>query len=126
MRFFFHELIRLARTYTMLDDLEHYQTTRMNPISRRAALALGKRLQERNILDQPEDVFFFHKADLEELVTAFPYEAAADFRAAPTGRSSPTNRAATRPRPGRWARRRPRLRAWAGTRSAAYRAVRVK
>jgi pyruvate,water dikinase len=59
LRFFFRELIRLARTYTTLDDLEHYQTTRVNPVARRAALALGRRLQERGILDRPEDVFFF-------------------------------------------------------------------
>src|SRR5207244_2389489 len=35
LRFFFRELVRLARTYTALDDLEHYQTTRLNPVCRR-------------------------------------------------------------------------------------------
>ena len=68
LRFFFRELIGLARTYTILDDEEHYQTTRLNPIARRAAIALGAHLQRAAILDAPEDVFFFHKADLEELV----------------------------------------------------------
>jgi pyruvate,water dikinase len=67
-RFFFRELIRLARTYTTLDDLEHYQTTRLNPVARRLALALGRRLQERGILNEPEDVFFFQRADLERAV----------------------------------------------------------
>lgn len=89
LRFFFRELIRLARTYTSLDDLEHYQTTRINPTARRAALALGKRLQERGILDRPDDIFFFHKADLEELVAAYPNEARDDFRCrAAAGRRS--------------------------------------
>jgi pyruvate,water dikinase len=74
LRFFFRELIRLARTYTTLDDLEHYQTTRMNPVSRQAALALGRGLQKRGMLDAAEDVFFFRKADLEQLAAAFPHE----------------------------------------------------
>jgi rifampicin phosphotransferase len=74
LRFFFRELIRLARTYTALDDLEHYQTTRINPVARRRALALGSLLKERGILDEPDDVFFFHMADLEELVAAYPQE----------------------------------------------------
>jgi pyruvate,water dikinase len=74
LRFFFRELVRLARTYTALDDLEHYQTTRVNPIARRAAIALGQQLQKRGILDAPDDVFFFHKSDLEELAATFPKE----------------------------------------------------
>jgi pyruvate,water dikinase len=72
LRFFFRELVRLARTYTALDDLEHYQTTRLNPVCRRLALALGRHLRQRGILDAPEDVFFLHKNDLEELVKAWP------------------------------------------------------
>jgi pyruvate,water dikinase len=74
VRFFFRELIRLARTYTALDDLEHYQTTRLHPVARRAVLAIGRRLQERGVLDAAEDVFFCRKADLEELATAFSAE----------------------------------------------------
>ncbi len=70
LRFFFRELIRLARTYTTLDDLEHYQTTRLNPVCRRAILTIGQRLQEQGILDQPEDAFFLRKAELEQLVVA--------------------------------------------------------
>ncbi|MBI3408033.1 MAG: phosphoenolpyruvate synthase [Planctomycetes bacterium] len=79
LRFFFRELIRLARTYTALDDLEHYQTTRINPLARRAALALGRRLQERGIIDSAEAIFFFRKCDLEELMAAFPNEDKAKF-----------------------------------------------
>ena len=48
LRFFFRELIRLTRTYTTLDDLEHYQTTRINPLAYRAAMNMGGRLL-RNI-----------------------------------------------------------------------------
>jgi pyruvate,water dikinase len=70
LRFFFRELIRLARTYTTLDDLEHYQTTRLNPVCRRTILALGRRLQEQGVLDSPEDVFFLRKKELEELVAS--------------------------------------------------------
>jgi pyruvate,water dikinase len=74
LRFFFRELVRLARTYTSLDDLEHYQTTRLNPLARRAALALGRRLRERGIVEASEDVFFFRKSDLEALAAAYPNE----------------------------------------------------
>jgi pyruvate,water dikinase len=74
LRFFFREVIRMARTYTTLDDLEHYQTTRINPLARRAALALGTKLQQRSILEAAEDVFFFRKTDLEELATKYPNE----------------------------------------------------
>jgi pyruvate,water dikinase len=79
-RFFFRELIRLARTYTALDDLEHYQTTRVNPLARRIAVVLGRHLQSRGILDQPDDIFFFHKVELEELVAAYPHESGRPYR----------------------------------------------
>jgi phosphohistidine swiveling domain-containing protein len=80
LRFFFHEMVRLARIYTSLDDLEHYQTTRLNPLARRAALALGRRLQERGIVTSPEEVFFLHKRDLEELAAGYPNEDQKGFR----------------------------------------------
>ncbi|HEX3999831.1 MAG TPA: PEP/pyruvate-binding domain-containing protein [Pirellulales bacterium] len=80
LRFFFRELIRLTRTYTVLDDLEHYETTRINPIARRAAIALGGRLQDAGILDAPDDVFFFSKEDLEKLVADFPKVERAIYR----------------------------------------------
>src|SRR5262249_52727603 len=82
LRFFFRELIRLARTYTGLDDLEHYQTTRINPVARRTALAIGRRLQERGILDFEDDIFFLHKTDLEEMVAAYPNEDGPRYRRA--------------------------------------------
>jgi pyruvate,water dikinase len=72
LRFFFRELINLARTYTLLDDLEHYQTTRVNPLARQAALVMGRRLVERGVIDAPEDVFFFRAEALERFVVEYP------------------------------------------------------
>jgi pyruvate,water dikinase len=80
LRFFFREMIRLARTYTTLDDLEHYQTTRINPIARRAALAVGQRLRERGVLEAAEDVFFLRKQDLDDLVAVYPNEPREELR----------------------------------------------
>jgi phosphohistidine swiveling domain-containing protein len=80
LRFFFRELIRMARTYTALDDLEHYQTTRINPLARRAALALGQKLQARGIVEAPADVFFLNKSDLDELAVAYPNENREQYR----------------------------------------------
>ena len=82
LRFFFRELIRLARTYTTLDDLEHYQTTRVNPVARQVALELGRRLVDAGVLDEPDDVFFFRRIELEGLVAEFPPSDPARYRAA--------------------------------------------
>ncbi len=70
LRFFFRELIRLTRGYTSLDDFEHYQTTRINPVARRAAMALGQRLSARGVLSDPDDIFFASKRDLEMLIAS--------------------------------------------------------
>jgi pyruvate,water dikinase len=72
LRFFFREMINLARTYTLLDDLEHYQTTRINPLARQAALAVGRQLTERDIIDNEHDVFFFSAETLGLLVAEYP------------------------------------------------------
>jgi pyruvate,water dikinase len=68
LRFFAGEVLRLARAYTALDDLEHYQTTRLNVPFRRAIAALGARLAEAHVLDQGDDVFFLRKATLARLL----------------------------------------------------------
>lgn len=70
LRFFFHELLRLARTYTALDDREHYHTTRLVPPLRRALRALGAHLVGRGWLDDPMDVFFSSLGALESAVEA--------------------------------------------------------
>jgi rifampicin phosphotransferase len=67
-QFFVSELVRMARTYTSLDDIEHYQTLRLNLPMRRALRELGARLQERGILAEPLDVSFASCALLEAYV----------------------------------------------------------
>jgi len=60
LHFFFGEVLRLARVYTSLDDLEHYQTTRLTLPLRRGLREMGKRLVERGVLEEPMDIFFGH------------------------------------------------------------------
>ena len=70
MKFFVYENLRLARVYTSLDDLEHYQTTRLNRPLRRALRELGRRLVNRGVCPEPMDVFFAHAAQLDEVIGA--------------------------------------------------------
>lgn len=65
LRYLVQEVIRLAREYTALDDLEHYQTTRMSPILRRAVRSLGAGLVDEGVLSDPMDAFFLPVADLD-------------------------------------------------------------
>ncbi len=60
------EVLRMTRTYTSLDDLEHYQTTRLTPPLRRGLRAFGERLVERGVLPEPMDVFFAHTVQIEQ------------------------------------------------------------
>jgi pyruvate,water dikinase len=80
LRFFLHELIRLARTFTGLDDLEHFETTRLNVVARRAAVELAARLHAAGIVDDPDDLFFFQRADLERMIAGFPHVESDDYR----------------------------------------------
>jgi len=70
LHFFFHEFIRLTRAYTSLDDLEHYQTTRLTLPLRKGLRELGRRLYIRGVIADPMDIFFAHVADLEKAVHA--------------------------------------------------------
>lgn len=81
LHFFFHELLRLARAYTSLDDLEHYQTTRLTPVLRRGLRALGEHLVQRAVVDEAMDVFFAHQAQLEHALTTDAPQAWADLAA---------------------------------------------
>ncbi|MDR3220989.1 MAG: phosphoenolpyruvate synthase, partial [Candidatus Accumulibacter sp.] len=65
LRYAAREIIRLARVYTELDDLEHYQTTRLTLPFRRALGALGGRLAEWGALDAADDVYFCPASVLE-------------------------------------------------------------
>jgi rifampicin phosphotransferase len=81
LHFFFHEFLRLARTYTSLDDLEHYETTRLTPALRRGLRALGERLVQRGALAEPMDVFFAHQEQMERALTTDTPDAWKEFAA---------------------------------------------
>lgn len=68
IRFFVYEIIRLARAYTTLDDVEHYQTTRLTLPFRKGLRALGSRLVENCVIETPMDVFFAPYPELEAAV----------------------------------------------------------
>lgn len=68
LRYLVFEVIRLARAYTALDDLEHYQTTRLTPLLRRGLRALGENLVTQGALVEPMDIFFVPFAVLDEAV----------------------------------------------------------
>ncbi len=68
LRDFGMAVIRLAREFTALDDLEHYHTTRLTVPLRRGVRALGERVQETAALEDPMDLFFARKADLAQAV----------------------------------------------------------
>jgi pyruvate,water dikinase len=69
LHFFLAEIVRLVRAYTSLDDVEHYQTTRLSIPFRATLLEIGRRLVDRGILERPEDVFFLRKHTLTSLMT---------------------------------------------------------
>jgi phosphoenolpyruvate synthase/pyruvate phosphate dikinase len=68
LRYFTLELVRLARAYTALDDLEHYETTRLSIPFRRAIVELGARLKTGGILGAADDIFFLRKQTIERLI----------------------------------------------------------
>ncbi len=68
IRFFVRELIRLARVYTTLDDVEHYQTTRLTLPLRKGLRALGTALVARGVIEEPMDVFFAQYAALDTAI----------------------------------------------------------
>jgi pyruvate,water dikinase len=78
LHFFFAEVLRLARVYTSLDDLEHYETTRLTLPLRRGLRELGERLVRRGILRESMDIFF---ARLQQIQTAVDSETAAGWAA---------------------------------------------
>ncbi|SMX80903.1 PEP/pyruvate-binding domain-containing protein [Brevibacterium aurantiacum] len=70
LRYLVQEVIRLARAYTALDDLEHYQTTRLTLPMRRALRELGRRLVDQGVLTDPMDVYFINFEPLDAAIRA--------------------------------------------------------
>ena len=66
-RYTTNEVIELARVYTVLDDVEHYQTTRLYPLFRRGVLALARRWMALDALPCIDAVFCL---DFDELALA--------------------------------------------------------
>ena len=64
------QVAHLARVYTALDDLEHYQTTRLARPMRRAVAAIGAALVGRGILDDALDPFFARRESLARAIAA--------------------------------------------------------
>ncbi len=100
LRFFFMELLRLARAYSALDDLEHYQSTRLQRLFRRAMLDMGRALADRGLLSAEDDLFFARRAVVEAAVAAGEEAFAGVKRAAAAGRAG---YGAARERSPRWA-----------------------
>jgi len=68
LRFPVQELLRLARVYTALDDIEHYQTTRLTLPFRKGLRALGEALQDKGVIAEAMDVFFAKARMLSETI----------------------------------------------------------
>ena len=81
LHFFFAEILRLARSYTSLDDLEHYETTRLTLPLRRGLLELGQRLVQRGGLAEPMDIFFGHMEQIDRAVHTDTAETWQEFAA---------------------------------------------
>lgn len=79
--FFIHELIRLSRTYASLDDIEHFETTRLNAEGHRTGRELGRRLQKMGVIERADDLFFLRRDVLAELIAALPNTPEIDYRA---------------------------------------------
>jgi pyruvate,water dikinase len=75
------EVLRMTRTYTSLDDLEHYQTTRLTLPMRRGLRALGERLVARGAIEDPMDVFFAQIAEIESALARDDAEGWREFGA---------------------------------------------
>ncbi len=68
LRFVVGEVLRLSRIYTALDDLEHYQTTRLYAPFRSTLMSLGRRLVDEGALLHADDIFFLLKSEIQELL----------------------------------------------------------
>ncbi|HOO40406.1 MAG TPA: PEP/pyruvate-binding domain-containing protein [Syntrophales bacterium] len=67
LRYFVNELVRLTAIFTWLDDLEHFQTTRLNLIVRKSIGSLGERFVQGGFIEDKYDLFFLEKPEIESL-----------------------------------------------------------
>jgi pyruvate,water dikinase len=67
LHYFVNELVRLTSVFTWLDDMEHFQTTRINLIVRRSIGAMGKHFLKGGYLEDEYDLFFLKKDEIESL-----------------------------------------------------------
>lgn len=70
LHFFAMEVLRLVRSYTELDDFEHYQTTRLTLAMRKGLKSLGKHLQHKGLVADPADIYFARATELEAAIVA--------------------------------------------------------
>jgi pyruvate,water dikinase len=70
LHFFYGEILRLTRLYTSLDDLEHYETTRLTLPLRCGLRELGSRLAARGCLAEPMDIFFARQKQIDDAIRA--------------------------------------------------------
>ena len=68
LKLFVYQFLALIDTYTVLDDVEHYQTTRLTLPIRKAARAMGEHLVRKKIISDPMDIFFARLEALEKCV----------------------------------------------------------
>jgi rifampicin phosphotransferase len=62
------QVLVLARTYTALDDLEHYHTTRLSRPLRRGVCEIGRRLRGLGIVKEERDAFFARASSLASAI----------------------------------------------------------
>ena len=62
------ELIRLSRIYTVLDDVEHYHTTRLSVLFRSTVVSIGEHFRKLEWIDSDDDLFFISRENLQSLV----------------------------------------------------------
>lgn len=68
LKLFVYQFLSLIDEYTILDDLEHYQTTRLTLPIRKAARAIGAHLVKKGIISDPMDIFFARLDSLEKCI----------------------------------------------------------
>jgi pyruvate,water dikinase len=69
---FFRWMLSQSQTLTRERDTMHFEWTRLFPPTRRFLLELGRRWQERGMLEKQEDIFLMRLEEMEEMAVS-PY-----------------------------------------------------